>query len=100
MKSKNANPPIRPDAQARASDEGQNGAHAQILQFLQKLHFRRVLFGGLDEQSVWQALWKLNAGYEAALQEAQLRYEAQLQLALRLGTQPSAAAETEAGHAG
>ena len=59
MSAKNPNPPVQPDAQARAPGEGQTGAHAQILQFLQKLHFRRVLFGGLDEQSVWQALRKL-----------------------------------------
>ena len=46
----------------------------KIGQYIKQLKFRKKLFG-VDEADVWKHIEKLNAMYEAAVEEERLRYE-------------------------
>ena len=48
--------------------------------WLRNLHFRRQLFGGVNEADVWKKIEELNAKYEAALTAERARYNTLLRL--------------------
>ena len=43
--------------------------------FLKKVKFRRRIFGGVDEKSVWKNIGELNALYTKALEAERIRYD-------------------------
>ena len=43
--------------------------------FLKKVKFRRRIFGGVDEKSVWKKIGELNALYTKALEAERIRYD-------------------------
>lgn len=43
--------------------------------FLKKVKFRRRIFGGVDEKSVWKKIEELNALYTKALEAERTRYD-------------------------
>lgn len=51
----------------------------KITSFLQKLKFRRRIFGGVDEKDVWQKIQQLNDMYSQALIAERARYDALLE---------------------
>ena len=50
--------------------------HAEILAFLKAVKFRKKLFGGIDERSVWKKLDELSKLYDVAIVAEQIRYKA------------------------
>ncbi len=52
-----------------------NTEHKKMLDWLQKVRFRKKIFGGVDEQDVWKKLEELNRMYEAALNAERTRYD-------------------------
>ncbi len=44
-----------------------NAAHAEILEWVKNVSFKRSLFGGLDEVDVWKKFRELNSLYEKLL---------------------------------
>ncbi|MDO4649990.1 MAG: hypothetical protein Q4B26_15225 [Eubacteriales bacterium] len=59
--------------------EGINAAHAEMLNWMKKVKFRKAMFGGVDESDVWRKLEELNNLYEAALLSERTRYDTLLQ---------------------
>lgn len=53
--------------------------HADIVEWMKKLKFKRKLFGGVDEDDVLKKLSELNSLYEAALLAERARYNALLE---------------------
>ena len=54
-------------------------AHEErIKAFLQKVKFRRKVFGGAEEKDVWQKIEQLNELYKQALIAERARYDALL----------------------
>ena len=56
-----------------------NAEQAKIAEWLRKLRFRRVLFGGVSEANVWRRIGELNEQYERALAAERIRYDALLE---------------------
>lgn len=55
-----------------------NHEQEKIAEWLKKVRFRKKLFGGIDEQDVWQKIEQLNEMYESALSAERARYDALL----------------------
>lgn len=55
-----------------------NREQLRIAQWLQTLHFRHRLFGGVSERDVWSKLSELNTMYQTALAAERMRYDALL----------------------
>lgn len=53
-----------------------NQTHEEILGWIQKLRFKRKLFGGVDEADVLKKIEELNSLYEKALLAERARYDA------------------------
>ena len=49
------------------------GERAEIIAWLKKVHFRRRIFGGVDERSVWRKISELDALYLKALEAERVR---------------------------
>lgn len=49
-----------------------------IADWLKKVKFKRVYFGGVSEQDVWKKIEQLNEMYEVALVAERARYDALL----------------------
>ena len=62
-------------------------SHVQsaIVPWLQKVRFRKCLFGGVSEADVWKKLEELNAMYETALAAERARYDALLEAQQKAG---------------
>lgn len=56
----------------------QNAEQERIRKWLGQVHFRPVLFGGVEESDVWKKISELNALYETALVAERARYDALL----------------------
>lgn len=50
-----------------------------IAKVFETIHFRKKLFGGVDERVVWKQLEKLQAEYRSAYESQQQRYFALLE---------------------
>ncbi len=50
----------------------------RIADFLQKVKFRKRIFGGVDERDVWTKIGELNEIYKQALLAERARYDALL----------------------
>ena len=72
-------PPRKVPGTRTSSDERVplNHAHEQILRYLQKVRFRKSLFG-VSEPDVWRKLEELNDLYDAAISAERARYDALL----------------------
>lgn len=57
-----------------------NHAYASVAAWLEKVRFRRCLFGGVSEVDVWKKIEELNALYEAALTAERARYDTLLEM--------------------
>lgn len=62
-----------------------NHVQATIIPWLQKVRFRKCLFGGVSEADVWKKLEELNAMYETALAAERARYDALLEAQKKAG---------------
>ena len=65
-----------------SGDQGQqqvSGEWQAITDWLNKVKFRRQLFGGLEERSVWNKIKELNMLYEDALRAERIRYDTLLE---------------------
>lgn len=62
-----------------------NHVQATIVPWLQKVRFRKCLFGGVNEADVWKKLEELNAMYETALAAERARYDALLEAQQKAG---------------
>lgn len=62
-----------------------NHVQATIVPWLQKVRFRKCLFGGVSEADVWKKLEELNAMYETALAAERARYDALLEAQQKAG---------------
>lgn len=62
-----------------------NHVQATIVPWLQKVRFRKCLFGGVSEADVWKKLEELNAMYETALAAERARYDALLEAQKKAG---------------
>lgn len=60
--------------QKESATEPINQEHREIMKWFQSVKFRRVFFGGVDENDVWRKLEKLNQHYEAAIRAERERY--------------------------
>lgn len=49
-----------------------------VAKHIEKMRFRRKLFGGVDEADVWQKIEQLHREYEAVFIAQQVRYEEML----------------------
>ncbi len=56
---------------------------AEIIAWLKKVHFRRRLFGGVDERTVWRKISELDALYTKALEAERVRCNALIEEAKR-----------------
>ncbi len=56
------------------STEVINQEHKEIIKWFQTVKFRRMLFGGVDENDVWKKLQELNRLYESAIRAERERY--------------------------
>lgn len=50
-----------------STTEGINQEHKEIIKWFQTVKFRRMMFGGVDENDVWKKLEELNRLYESAI---------------------------------
>ncbi len=76
-----------------------NFHQVQLTSWLEKVKFKKRLFGGVDEKDVWEKIEELNTLYEAALKAEQIRYSTLLQTACQADSFPSASLDKEAVHA-
>ena len=60
------------------SSEPINHEQERIRRWLKEVHFKKSLFGGVDEADVWKKIAKLNTLYETALSAERARYDALL----------------------
>lgn len=56
-----------------------NAEHDKLISWFQTVHFRKKMFGGIDEEDLWRKLEELNHLYESALTAERARYDALLQ---------------------
>ena len=52
--------------------------HKDIVRWIQKLKFKKKMFGGVDEDDVLKKIGELNSLYETALLNERARYDALL----------------------
>ena len=52
--------------------------HKEIVRWIQKLKFKKRMFGGVDEDDVLKKIGELNSLYETALLNERARYDALL----------------------
>ena len=52
--------------------------HKEIVRWIQKLKFKKKMFGGVDEDDVLKKIGELNSLYETALLNERDRYDALL----------------------
>ena len=52
--------------------------HKDIVRWIQKLKFKKKIFGGVDEEDVLKKIGELNSLYETALLNERARYDALL----------------------
>lgn len=52
--------------------------HKEIVRWIQKLKFKKKMFGGVDEDDVLKKIGELNSLYETALLNERARYDALL----------------------
>lgn len=52
--------------------------HKDIIRWIQKLKFKKKIFGGVDEDDVLKKIGELNSLYETALLNERARYDALL----------------------
>ena len=81
--------------QERTRAAGENGqpetspyfgyVQSAIVPWLQKVRFRKCLFGGVSEADVWKKVEELNAMYETALAAERARYDALLEAQQKAG---------------
>ena len=50
-----------------------------IAEFIDKMKFRKSLFGGVDEQSVWKKIEDLNNEYKSVFDEQETKYRTLLE---------------------
>ncbi len=55
-----------------------NHEQERIQKWLKQVHFKKSLFGGVDEADLWKKIAELNSLYEAALSAERARYDALL----------------------
>lgn len=60
-----------------------NQTHADIIEWLRKMKFKRKLFGGVDEDDVLKKMEELNHLYEMALLNERARYDTLLAMQAR-----------------
>ena len=72
--SRNAQPERLPETKTKALNHEQE----KLRQWFQKVKFRKVLFGGVDEIQLWKKLEELNQIYETSLSAERARYDALL----------------------
>lgn len=56
-------------------NKNENENSNKIVEWLEKVHFRKKFFGGVDEQDVWKKISELNNMYENALEAERVRYD-------------------------
>lgn len=56
-----------------------DGCRKEIQEWLSRVRFRRVLFGGVREADVWKKIAELNALYEKLLEAERIRYDTLLE---------------------
>ena len=72
--------PSQEESRGRAFEtEPVNQGHEKLIQWFQTVHFRKTLFGGVDEVQLWKKLEELDRLYEAALIEERARCDALLE---------------------
>lgn len=54
----------------------QGGQEEKIADWLERLKFRKRIFGGVDERDVWKKIGELNDKYQEALIAERARYDA------------------------
>lgn len=63
----------------RVNEPPLNHEQEKIRLWLQKVRFRKCLFGGVLESDVWKKIGELDALYEAALSAERARYDGLLE---------------------
>lgn len=61
-----------------SDSKGLNRQQVEIINWLEKVRFRKQLFGGVKEEDVWKKIQELNEMYDAALKAERVRYDALL----------------------
>lgn len=84
MKKQEMNPAAGENRQPEASPYYSH-VQSTIVPWLQKVRFRKCLFGGVNEADVWKKLEELNAMYETALAAERARYDALLEAQQKAG---------------
>ena len=51
----------------------------EIINWLERVKFRKQLFGGVSEEDVWKKIQQLNEMYDAALKAERIRYDVLLE---------------------
>ncbi|MCD7748799.1 MAG: hypothetical protein LUH42_01970 [Oscillospiraceae bacterium] len=69
----------------RSRKEPLNAERKRILEWVQTVKFKRVLFGGVREQDVWAKFEELDRLYDTALRAERARYDALLEAAKEEG---------------
>ena len=73
-KAKNKKEEALSNTKKDTSTEVINQEHKEIIKWFQTVKFRRMLFGGVDENDVWKKLQELNRLYESAIRAERERY--------------------------
>lgn len=73
-KAKNKKEEALSNTKKGTSTEVINQEHKEIIKWFQTVKFRRMLFGGVDENDVWKKLQELNRLYESAIRAERERY--------------------------
>lgn len=68
----------QPESVPETKTEALNHQQEKLIQWFREVKFRKVLFGGVDESSVWKKLEELEQIYEASLSAERARYDALL----------------------
>lgn len=62
----------------QASTSAQCRSMEDVAHYIKGMHFRKKLFGGLDEADVWKKIEALHKQYEAVFLAQELRHEQEL----------------------
>lgn len=78
-----------------AASEAPDSPWQAVTEYLEKLRFRRQIFGGVSEADVWRRLDEINRMYEEALRAERIRYDVLLKQQQQQPSQDEGGAENE-----
>lgn len=79
MKKKHKTNPVSEAVQDSFVDSGLSREQKKISEWLEKLRFRKQLFGGVSEEDVWKKIEELNSMYQVALNAERIRYDTMIE---------------------